>query len=286
MYKRPIVLWLTGLMFKYTALVRYTKQGSIIQKSYPNHKRESITGEHKFIIFASKPLTTMKLNLLLFLISLFLFAQLKAQLFASAQQQTTFSANQSVHKDKPRAARYSSIGYNIPLGAKDIIIGGTTTVYRKFGTFVSYNVGIQNFMMPTQGDRGEFRYDKVIENGWTVTGNREQSAAFMFNGGMAVAVTKKIPLYFGAGVTRYREFFEYIDPFDGKRKWNVDDSRTRLEVNYSAGTFIPLFSRLVLNVGYNHNPQCVFVGLCISGPNNYRDADDWWWGNESRNPGW
>ncbi len=225
-------------------------------------------------------------HLLLLFVSFFFFAQLKAQLLASAEAPITFAGDQSIQKTRTKAASYSSLGYNIPLGAKDIIVGGTTTVYKKFGTFISYNVGIQNFMMPTQGERGDFKYDKVVENGWTVTGNREQSAAFMFNGGLAVAVTKRIPLYFGAGVTRYREFFEYVDPFDGKTKWNIDDSKTRLEVNYSAGAFIPLFSRLVLNIGYNHNPQCVFVGLSISGIYNYEDADEWWWQKKSEDPGW
>ncbi len=182
-------------------------------------------------------------------------------------------------KVKTKAASYSSLGYNIPLGDKDIIIGGTTAVYKKFGTFIGYNVGIQNFMMPTQGERGDFTYKNVVENGWTVTGRTEQSTAFMFNGGLSIAVTRKMPVYFGAGVTRKREFFEYIDPMDGKPKWNVNESRTRQEINYVAGAFIPLFGRLVLNAGYNHNPQTVFVGLCISGAYNFEDADEWWWGN-------
>lgn len=151
--------------------------------------------------------------------------------------------------------------------------------YRKFGTFIGYNVGIQNFLMPTNGTKGEFKYDEVEKNGWVITGNTEQSTSFIFNGGLTVALARRIPLYFGAGVTKYREFFEYIDPTDNKPKWNVNDNRTRLEVNYTAGIFLPLFSRLTLNLGYNHNPQTVFVGLSISSPNNFEDADDWWWGN-------
>ncbi len=188
----------------------------------------------------------------------------------------------SGNKAKTKAASYSSLGYNIPLGDKDIIIGGTTAVYKKFGTFIGYNVGIQNFLMPTQGERGTFAYNHVVENGWTLTGRTEQSTAFMFNGGLTIAVTRKMPIYVGAGVTRYREFFEYVDPTDSKPKWNVNENRTRQEINYVAGTFIPLFSRLVLNVGYNHNPQCVFVGLSISGAYNFEDADEWWWGAGKR----
>lgn len=194
--------------------------------------------------------------------------------------QSLCSYNQQLgNKPKTKAASYSSLGYNIPLGDKDIIIGGTTTVYKKFGMFIGYNVGIQNFMMPTQGDRGQFTYDNVLKNGWTTTGRTEQSTAFMFNGGLTVALARRWPIYFGAGVTRKREFFEYLDPTDNLNpKWNVNENRTRQEINYVAGTFIPLFGRLVLNVGYNHNPQTVFVGLCISGQTNFEDADEWWWG--------
>jgi hypothetical protein len=220
----------------------------------------------------------MKLYLVIFLFLFSLKSNLNAQILASIERISTFSENQTSKKIKTKPASYNSLGYNIPLGAKDIIVGGTSSVYKKFGTFISYNMGIQNFMMPTQGEKGEFSFDNVVKNGWTITGNTEQSVAFMFNGGLAVALTRKIPLYFGAGITRYREFFEYLDPIDNKTKWNVNDSRTRIEINYSAGAFLPLFSRLVLNVGYNHNPQCVFVGLAISGIYNYEDADDWWWG--------
>lgn len=206
-------------------------------------------------------------------------ALLTLLLWQTASTQSLCSYKQSTgSKPKTKPASYSSLGYNIPLGSKDIIIGGTTTVYKKFGTFIGYNVGIQNFLMPTQGERGQFAYKNVVENGWTLTGRTEQSAAFMFNGGLSVAITRKMPIYVGVGVTRYREFFEYIDPMDNLPKWNVNETRTRQEINYVAGTFIPLFSRLVLNVGYNHNPQCVFVGLCISGAFNFEDADEWWWG--------
>jgi hypothetical protein len=221
----------------------------------------------------------MKLSLLLLFIILFIVPDLHAQLFASDQRQTTFSSQQSAKRDKTKAATYSSLGYNIPLGAKDIIVGGTTTVYRKFGTFIGYNVGIQNFLMPTNGERGDAAYSEVQKSGWTITGKTEQSAAFIFNGGLTVALAKRMPLYFGGGITRYREFFEYVDPTDNKTKWNANEKRTRLEINYAAGIFVPLFSRMVLNVGYNSNPQTVFVGITISGKYNFEDADDWWWGN-------
>lgn len=177
-----------------------------------------------------------------------------------------------------KPASYSALGYNIPLGAKDIVIGGTTTVYKKFGTFLSYKMGIQNLMMPTKGERGEAFYANVVQNGWTITGNTEESVRFSACGGLTVALAKKVPLYFGAGVTSYKAFFEYIDPLDNKPKWNENPNRTRIEPNFCAGIFVPLFGRVIMNVGYEHNPQVVFVGLGIRALDAFEDADEWWWG--------
>lgn len=220
--------------------------------------------------------------LLLFMSTLVLLAA-KAQNFAaldhSAGPENSYHTlkKENVHKLKP--ASYTALGYNIPLGDKDIVIGGTTTVYKKFGTFISYKVGIQNIMMPNKGERGDFFYDNVKQNGWTITSNTEQSVAWTFCGGMTVALRKRVPLYFGAGATRYREFFEYIDPTDNKPKWNVNPNRTRIEPNFCAGLFVPLFGRVIMNVGYEHNPQVIFVGLGIRGLYTFEDADEWWWGS-------
>jgi hypothetical protein len=220
--------------------------------------------------------------LLLFMFTLGLLA-VKAQDFASTnhlakpEKGNSTAKSEKVHKLKP--ASYTALGYNIPLGDKDLVIGGTTTVYKKFGTFISYKVGIQNIMMPTKGERGEYFYDNVKQNGWTITGNTEQSVAWTFCGGLSVALAKKVPLYIGAGATRYREFFEYLDPNDNnKPKWNVNPDRTRIEPNFCAGIFVPLFGRVIMNVGYEHNPQIVFVGLGIRGLYTFEDADEWWWG--------
>jgi opacity protein-like surface antigen len=231
------------------------------------------------IYCSCKPITTMKQPLFLILLSILLPQISFAQLVAFNAPRSELQTQMQQKTNHTKAASYTSLGYQIPLGAKDIIVGGNTMVYRKFGTFIGYNVGIQNFLMPTKGERGEFKYANVEKNGWTITGNTEQSTAFIFNGGLTIALAKRLPLYLGAGVTRYREFFEYIDPTDNKPKWNVNDDRTRMEINYTAGLFVPLFGRLVMNIGYNHNPQTVFVGLAISSPTNFEDADDWWWGN-------
>jgi hypothetical protein len=229
--------------------------------------------------FAVKP---YYMKTLLFLISLIILSAANAQDLAYSAGPRLLAHTElitnSLRTQKSKPANYTSLGYNIPLGDKDIVIGGTTTVYKKFGTFISYKVGIQNIMMPNKGERGDFFYDNVKQNGWTITANTEQSVAWTFCGGLAVALGKRVPLYVGAGATRYREFFEYIDPTDNKPKWNVNPNRTRIEPNFCAGIFLPLFGRLVLNVGYEHNPQVVFVGLAIHGLDVFEDADEWWWG--------
>jgi hypothetical protein len=198
--------------------------------------------------------------------------------FTPKKINTQFTTGSMENDRKLKPASYSVLGYNIPLGAKDIVIGGTTTVYKKFGTFISYKMGIQNILMPNNGERGQAFHENVVKNGWTITGNTEQSVTFTACGGLAVALGKRVPLYFGAGVTRFREFFEYIDPTDSKPKWNVNPNRTRIEPNYCAGIFVPLFGRVIMNVGYEHNPQVVFVGLGIRGLYTFEDADEWWWG--------
>ncbi|MES2559738.1 MAG: hypothetical protein V4590_08365 [Bacteroidota bacterium] len=219
----------------------------------------------------------------LLFVSLFAFSIVNAQdlshAFVPNMVKSPIATQQTRQTPKLKPASYTALGYNIPLGDKDIVIGGTTIVYKKFGTFISYKMGIQNLMMPTRGERGEYFYDNVKQNGWPITDNTEQSIAWTFCGGLTVALAKKVPLYFGAGATRYREFFEYLDPNDNnKPKWNVNPNRTRIEPNFCAGLFVPLFGRVVLNVGYEHNPQVVFVGLGIRGLYTFEDADEWWWG--------
>lgn len=221
------------------------------------------------------------------LLLLFLFAAptwfAHAQLAFNMPTLAPAKTNAIAERIKTKAANYNSIGYHFPLGNKDIIVGGVTTVYKKFGTFIGYNVGIQNFLMPTNGTRGEYKYDNVVKNGWPLTGKTEESVAFIFTGGLSVAVTRRMPVYFGAGVTRYRQFFEYLDPNDNNQpKWNVNDNETRLELTYTGGVFIPLFHRVAINIAYNSNPQTVFTGLVIYSATNFEDADEWWWGANKR----
>lgn len=204
-----------------------------------------------------------------------------AQIVAFNSANSALNSGLKQGKQKTKAASYSSLGYAHALNYNDIIVGGTTTSYRKFGFFINYKVGIQNFMMPTQGEKGEYSFANVQRNNWTTTGRTEEALAFMMGGGLTVAVTKRWPVYFGAGISRSRQFFEYLDPNDNNSpKWNLNENSGKFVLNYTAGTFIPLFNRVVLNIGYDHYPQCVFVGLCISSQTNFEDADEWWWGGD------
>jgi hypothetical protein len=221
---------------------------------------------------------THKLSLfnLLIVCLLLVATPANAQLFAGnilsqpADYKTAFHQSNEV---KP--INYNSLGALIPLHADDIIIGGTSVVFKRLGTFLTYKVGVKNWMMPEHGELGNFTKKNVVSNGWTITGNRQEAVTLMLSGGLSFAIFKKAPFYVGAGFTRYRPFFEYIDPMANKPKWNVDTEQVRFELNYSAGMFIPIVGRLLLNVGYDHNPQSVFVGLSLRGIYAYEDIDEW-----------
>ena len=50
-----------------------------------------------------------------------MISNLNAQILASIERISTSSENQTSKKNKP--ANYNSLGYNVPLGAKYIIVG-------------------------------------------------------------------------------------------------------------------------------------------------------------------
>ncbi len=188
-------------------------------------------------------------------------------------ESSSFNSKKEEHKSKP--IKYNSLGYQIPIDPnKDIVIGGSSLAYKRWGFCVTYRLGIKNFMMP-DGESGSFTYDNVVNNNWQITGNTQRAVVGMMSGCLAFAITKKMPIYFGPGGTFYREFFQYIDPTDNKPKWNINPNRPGLEWNYTAGIFIPVFRRFLLNVEYNNNPQCIFVGIVITDRFCYEDIDEW-----------
>lgn len=188
---------------------------------------------------------------------------------------STENSKREINKSKP--IMYNSLGYNIILNPdqKDIIIGGSSIAYKKWGFCLSYKLGIKNFMLPENGDRGEITYDNIIENKWTITDKTQRASVFMVSGCIAIPITKKIPIYFGSGTTYFREFFQYVDPADSSLKWNVHPDKTKFEMNYTAGIFIPVIGRFLLNLQYDYNPQSIFVGIVIRDKLAYVDMDDW-----------
>ncbi len=184
------------------------------------------------------------------------------------------------HRTKP--VFYNTLGYCYQLDKNDLVVGGTSLVYKKFGTFLAYKVGVRNWLLPENGEAGPVTYENVVKNSqtsskWGFTGNEQRAVTFMISGGLTIPITKKIPLYFGAGGTRYRAFFEYFTPFDSTTLWNINKNRTGFELNYTAGMMIPL-GRFLINVGYDHNPRSIFIGIGIGGRYVYEDVDEWWWG--------
>ena len=176
---------------------------------------------------------------------------------------------------KPKAISYNSIGYLAPLSANELIIGGTSTVYKRFGSFLAYKWGLKNYSLPN-GERGDIIQSNVISNGGVFTGRSQHAVTLMISTGISYAIWKKMPIYIGAGFTRYRYFAEYLDPrYAMAPRWTRDDEKTGFQLNYTAGFFLPLFSRVLLNVGYDHNPQSVFIGLGIRAKDAYKDIDEW-----------
>jgi len=175
---------------------------------------------------------------------------------------------------RPKPISYNCIGYSHVLNEKELILGGTSAVFKRFGSFLAYKIGIKNYSLPN-GEKGDLLKEHVIDNGGSFTNRTDRAVTFMLSTGITFAIWKKMPMYIGAGFTRYRYFFEYLDPWDNfKPKWNRDDDLTGFYMNYTAGFILPL-GRFLLNVGYDHQPQSIFIGIGLSGKNVYKNIDEW-----------
>jgi hypothetical protein len=189
-------------------------------------------------------------------------------------QGTAFSQIHLPAADRGKPVKYNSLG----MGAypyEQLMVGGNYINYRKFGYGVSWRVGINNILLSKRGF-SEIIYDTAAKKGF-LTGKKDISYSFSANLNFAVALTKKIPLYFGLGIVEVRHHEEIQSPFKtpGETEWQLNPHTTGFKLNFGAGVFIPLFNRVVLNLGYDHLPQTVFVGIAISSPYNYEDIDMW-----------
>lgn len=158
---------------------------------------------------------------------------------------------------------YNAFGMNI-LPHEYLLFGGNHIFYKQIGMGISYRFGIKDFLAPGQfGTPGDLQnFDSVSSNN-LFTKNFNKTYSFIFVPTFVVALTHKIPLYFGVGITRQRIYREYIEKGNGEKFWIEDKRDDKFLPTFTVGTFIPIYRRLLLNVAYDHLPQSVFIGISI-----------------------
>jgi hypothetical protein len=181
-------------------------------------------------------------------------------------------------KEKGKSVKYNSLGMGV-YPYEHLMIGGNHVSYRKFGFGISWRTSFQNIQFNRNYLRDntiDINLDTAKAKGW-LTGDNKTLYSFSGNINFVFPITKKIPMYIGIGATRQRQFIEVQAPFSapGDSDWLVNLEETKFRLNFGGGIFIPIAGRLVLNLGYDHQPQTIFVGFAISGPFNYEDLDMW-----------
>lgn len=177
-------------------------------------------------------------------------------------------------QDKPKPVKYNAFGMGV-LPHEELLVGGNHVSYRKIGFGLSWRVGIKNFQMNQDGF-GDIPYDTAKAKGY-LTGQSKSAYSFGANLNFVIPITKKIPLYIGAGVIRHRVAAEVQPPWanPGETFYVINTNETVFKPNFTVGVFVPLFSRVVLNLAYDYLPGTVFAGIAISGPFNYEDIDSY-----------
>ncbi len=197
-----------------------------------------------------------------FLLLLFI----KLDFFAIAQQN-----NASSNYVKAKYIKYNAFGMGA-MPYKDLMFGGNHIFYRKIGFCISYRAGIRDLLEPKY--ISDIPYAKLVQSQInTSTGNTLSTYAFSVVPGFAYALTKKIPIYGGVGIVKNRHYSEFINTIDSSTAWAENTNLSNLQLTFTAGIFIPLFWRVVLNVAYDHAPQTVFIGLTIRSWDAYEDLD-------------
>ncbi|MCX6186404.1 MAG: hypothetical protein NTU43_05315 [Bacteroidetes bacterium] len=206
----------------------------------------------------------MKNVVILFSLFIALVVNINAQNFVD-----DYEYSSSSKKDKPQSIKYNAFGVSDPMD--QIMIGGNHVAFRKMGFGLSWRVGAK-FIKESNEKSGDVIYENAKSNNW-LTGNKSLSYAYTVMPGITFAVTKKIPLFLGAGVIRQRQIEEY-EGISGKG-WSLNPNETKFNFNFTAQTFIPLGNTVVLNFGYDHLPQSIFIGIAISHKYNFIDIDEW-----------
>jgi hypothetical protein len=194
--------------------------------------------------------------------------------FSSAQNLIdNYDYSAKIKNDKPRPIRYNAFGVSDP--TNQIMIGGNHVSFRKMGFGLSWRAGAK-FIDESYSKSGDVAYTNISNasaSPYKFTGNKSLSYAYTVMPGFAFAVTKKIPFFLGAGIIRQRQLEEY-EGLSGKG-WSMNPDETKFNFNFTAQTFIPLGNTVVLNFGYDHLPQSIFIGITISHKYNFIDIDEW-----------
>ncbi len=194
----------------------------------------------------------------------------------SSLAQYSLHNNFNLNAQKLRKVKYNAFGAGV-LPHEHLMVGGNHVTYKKQGFGLSWRVGVGN-IINNPGTAADYPYDTAVAKGW-LTGNTKTYFNYSACLNYVIPITKKWPVYFGAGITRrglYAESIE-LNPL-GERLgpvWHIVERELGFKFNFTAGTFIPITNRIVLNIAYDHLPQTVFVGIAISHPFNYEDIDLW-----------
>jgi hypothetical protein len=137
--------------------------------------------------------------------------------------------------------------------------GGNHVFYKSLGMAISYRFGMKDFLQKTESQQD---FQAIKENN-LFTGNTSITYSFSFVPSIVVAITHKMPIYFGAGITRKRIYREFSEKLSGNISWIEDKAGDKILPTFTVGTFIPIYRRLLLNVAYDYMPQTFFVGISI-----------------------
>lgn len=205
---------------------------------------------------------------------LVLFSLLLFSILTSFAQGNSFHPKMAMATSKGKPVKYNGFGIGA-IPSEHLMFGGNHISYRKFGFGISWRAGIRNYMINKEGF-GDVNIDTAIANGW-LTGNFKSSYSYSGCLNFVIPITKKIPLYLGAGAVRHRIISEVSAPYfaPGQTEWLLNTEKTQFEFTFNAGVFIPVYNRFVLNIGYDHLPQTFFLGFTIQDPFNYEDIDMW-----------
>ena len=87
------------------------------------------------------------------------------------------------------------------------MFGGNHVFYRSFGMALSYRFGIKDLLAPTQeGETGELELFKNAKAKNLLTGKTSTAYSFAIIPSFTIAITHKIPLYIGLGITRKKHY--------------------------------------------------------------------------------